>query len=997
MKKLLFLTAAAAVAFSSCTKDQTEVVSIESKDGVRISASMVESTRTFLGEDNLYRWSKGDALGVFVHTDKNNAEVNNAKNVAFTLDPIYDGQVNGEFVSNNTDLLDAENEKFFAYYPHTPGMTATKVTDLNLQILPEQNYQPGSFATLTAPSVADNFTLAESVNMQPVADYLKVRINGVEDINYLTLAIKSNGGWLNLKDVELKEYDLYANAADMADPEKAIATRYALVPESFATSTTVTTTTQNITVINGQWVVEKICGKNTGDGASNRPGHYNPGHKHEDACYQVKKISDATYSTSETTSVQTLQNGVSMLKLNCGRLDETVVCHNDNEYVFVVPAGILRSVSAGDVDVYLGVNTDLTEIEAEDMNKTWFVFDMSAYVDATDSSKNKTTGDVAAALKDRKSAIKLENYIHNVNGGEAVTYNPTGKFIIKNELDFLQYMNEYGVAVDDGGLGFVDAYVCGPMENARNNEVGAEYEFDFTPENINALATSFKGDEAAKQKLNKYVSDYIARGIPCIATYNNAFEANGATFEAIKGLQSANGMFGTLARGAKVENFFLKNIKGAAAVEAPVYDPEAEENEPYAILASSVADGASIENIDIENASYANCILAAGDVDDVEEIEIVANEVLPYVIYDFTLDQDWTVAPEEYLVGQLFVETISEEGEHNVITVAESADAQATYKMFGAISDDRDDTACVSVVINNESWWTNDIVNDAKVQDGYAQIAYAEQLKAGVDYAKIALTRNMQMNGFDWGTAVVAGEINGNGKTINGITWTLEKGDLKGLEAGVAPFRANVVKKLNVEGQTFNFITDGTNKNALGKVHMPAKIAGLTLSASIVEDVKINNFVIFAKDAEDAEDSIFNDVKPYYYGVPSIGWAVVNSTDGLFKNIEVNVTSSNVKGEAGLINTITLDANAESQVTNAKANVSAMEQTALNSIEAYDEDKHNNVAGTPVFKLINESGFARSIKFTECGAPALTYVAGVNSEINVLNGNALVGTFKKAE
>lgn len=991
MKKLLFLTAAAAVAFSSCTKDQTEVASIESKDGVRISASMVESTRTYLGDDNLYRWSKGDALGVFVKSG-----VNNAKNVAFTLDPIYDGQVNGEFVSNNTDLLDAASEKFFAYYPHTPGMIAENVAALDLKVLPQQNYQPGSFATLTAPSVSDNFTLSEPVSMQPVADYLKVRINGVEDIEYLTLAIQSNGGWLNLTDVNLKEYGIYASNA-ATEPSSV---RYALVPKSFATTTTETTTTQKITVIDGEWGVQKICGKNTGDGAGWDRNHYNPGHMHGESCYKAVKLTDGDYVITESTSVQELKNGVSMLTLNCGRLDETVVCHNENEYVFVVPAGILRSVSAGEVDVYLGVNTDLTEIKVENMGKTWFVFDMSA-----DEVNGKSTGNVAEALRTGKSTIKLENYIHNVNGGEAITYNPTNKFIIHNELDFLQYMNEYGNL-----LGKVDAYVCGPMENARNNEVTALYEFDFSPEHINELATSFKGntdDDEYEEKMNKYVSDYIARGIPCIGTYENAFEANGAIFEAIKGLQSANGMFGTLARGAKVENFILKNIKGAAKVEAPAHDyANAQGNMAYAILASSVADGASIENIDIENASYANCILAAGDVDDVEEIEIVANEVLPYVIYDFTLDQNWTVAPEKYLVNQLFVTTIAEDEEHNVITVAESADAKATYKMFGAISDDRDDDACVSVVINNESWWTNDIVADATVQDDYAQIAYAEQLKAGGDYAQIALTRNMQMNGFDWETAVEANKINGNGKTIYGIVWNLKDEALAERSEGVAPFAAKEIKKLNVEGQTFNFETDGTYKNNAVQIAMPTQIAGLTLDADVVEDVKINNFVIFAKDAADSAASLFDDVKPFYgfiddakeiNNIPSIGWAVVKSTDGLFKNIEVNVTSSNVKGEAGLINTITLALNAESQVTNAKANVSAMEQTALNAIEAYDVEKHNNVAGTPVFKLINESGFARSIKFTECGAPALTYVAGVNSEINVLNGNALVGTFKKAE
>lgn len=989
MKKLLFLTAAAAVAFSSCTKDQTEVASIESKDGVRISASMVESTRTYLGDDNLYRWSKGDALGVFVK-----GGVNNAKNVAFTLDPIYDGQTSGQFVSNNTDLLDAASEKFFAYYPHTPGMIAADVEALDLKVLPEQNYQPGTFATLTAPSVAGEFSLSESVNMQPVADYVKVRINGVEDINYLTLAIKYDGKWLNLNNVDLKGYDLYAKAGD----EKPIATRYALVPASFEG-----TPAQS----QGQSSV-KPC---------DDPNHYYIGHKGHK--YHVAQGCPGWVSVP---GAITAVNPDSSIKLNCGRLDETVVCHNENEYVFVVPAGILRSGSADEVMVYVGVNYDIKNMKAADLNKDWFVFNMSAYIDAKDSSKNKTTGDVAAALEAGASTIKLENYIHNLNTDKnPIEYNPTGKFIIHSELDFLQYMNEYGVAVADGGLGFVDAYVCGPMEDARNNEVASDYKFDFSATHINELATSFKGDKAEKEKLNKYVSDYIANGIPCIATYKNAFEANGATFEAIKGLQSENGMFGALVENARIENFILKNIKGAAKVEAPAHDyaPNAKGNKAYAILASSVADKAVIENVDIENASYANCILTNGDVANVKEIEMLANEVLPYVVYNFTLEQDWTVAPEKYLVDQLFVFTKSRGNDaeikdakgkvvapkgHNIITVAESADAKATYAMFGKIDATRTDALCVSVVINNESWWTNDTINTAVYQGdkkkpnyGYTEIAYAEQLKADVNYANIALTRNMQMNGFDWGTAVVAEEINGNGNTINGITWSLEKDVLKGLEAGVAPFAAPVVKKLNVEGQTFNFITDGTNKNGLGKVYMPAKLAGLTLSATTVEDVKINNFVIFAKDAEDASASIFNDVKPYYQGIPSIGWAVVNSTDGLFKNIVVNVTSSNVKGEAGLINTITLAQNPESQVTNVKANVTAMEQKALSAIEAYNVKNHNNVAGTPVFKLINNSKVARSIKFTECGTPALTYEqqknANYGSKINVLNGNALVGTF----
>lgn len=927
MKKLLFLTAAAAIAFSSCTKDQTEVASIESKDGVRISASMGDETRTYL--DGGYRWSKGDALGVFVK-----GGVNNAKNVAFTLDPAYDGQKTGEFVSSNEDLLDAANEQFFAYYPHTPGMYAEEILDLDLKVLPEQNYQPGSFSTLTAPAVSNIFTLDKCVTMQPVVDYVKVYINGVEDIDYLTLAIKYGDSWLNLTDVELADY--------VVDGE----TRYALVP-AFDEGTPAETQGQPST---------KPC-----DDPNHYYEWYGQTHHWAQGCSGYVTVPGAV----------TAVNPDSSIKLNCGRLEDTVVCHNENEYVFVIPAAILRSTSENAV-VYIGVNYDIEDMDAADQGKHWFAFDMSA-------NDTKSVGDAEAALEAGVSTTMLENTVHTLNNGVPVVYNPTNKFIIHNELDFLQYMKEYGT----DGFGYRDAFVCGPMEDLRNNEVAADYEFNFTPEHMNELATSFKGEADEKEKLNKYVSDYIARGIPCIDTYKNVFMANGATFEAIKGLQSQKGMFGDLVENAKIENFTLKNIKGAAA-------DAVEAEEAYAILASTIADGAAIENIAIDNASNANCILAAGDVDNVKEIEIVANEVLPYVIFDFSLEKDWTVVPESYLVDQLFVTTTAVNG-HNVITVVESADAKATYAMFGDIDATRGDENCVSVVINNESWWTNDTIAPAT-----STIEYAEQLKYDATFEAISLARNMQMNDFDWEAAVKAATINGNGKTIYGITWSLKNKALLDLSTGVAPFTASTVKKLTIEGQTFNFVTDGTRKDyADAKVAMPTQIAGLTLSANVVEDVKINNFVIFAKDAADSEASLFDDVEPYYgeTNIPNIGWAVVASTDGLFKNVEVNVTSSNVKGQAGLINTIALVNNAESQVINAKANVAAMEQSALEAIEAYDVEKHNNVAGTPVFKLVNNSGAARSIKFTECGAPALTYVSGANSEINVLNGNTLVGTF----
>jgi hypothetical protein len=218
------------------------------------------------------------------------------------------------------------------------------------------------------------------------------------------------------------------------------------------------------------------------------------------------------------------------------------------------------------------------------------------------------------------------------------------------------------------------------------------------------------------------------------------------------------------------------------------------------------------------------------------------------------------------------------------------------------------------------------------------------------------------------------------------------------MNGGVAPFDASVVKNLTIENETFNFVTDGTYKNKNDQQHMPMTIAGLTLVATDVQDVKINNLTIFAKDANDEGESLFDNVQPFYGdgNIPAIAWAVGSSVDGLFKNIEVNVTSCNVKGQAGVINTIELENNAESQVTNVKANVTKKEQSDLAEIVSYDVKKHNNVAGAPVFMLVNSSKVARSIKFSDCGVPYLTYkktTGNLNSKTNVLKGSELVGTY----
>ena len=211
MKKIFYLASIAALAFSSCAKDETTGAVVNTVGGSKIMATAQDdATRTHLelnaNGNYEFRWSENDVLGVF------GDGTNSAHNVPFSLLDGYSDQAEGIFESNYK-LLNGSN--FMAYYPFVPGATIenpttelftyddkTKAaTGLNtakidlFQINKEQNYKPGSFNTFTAPAVSDNFMVDEDgnadVTMQPVADYLFVNLAGVEDIQTVTLELLS--------------------------------------------------------------------------------------------------------------------------------------------------------------------------------------------------------------------------------------------------------------------------------------------------------------------------------------------------------------------------------------------------------------------------------------------------------------------------------------------------------------------------------------------------------------------------------------------------------------------------------------------------------------------------------------------------------------------------------------------------------------------------------------------------------------------------------------
>lgn len=235
MKKIFFLASVAAIVLSGCSKDDTEIASVDNGALSKIVATVeVEDvTRTTL-KDYKFVWSKGDAIGVF---DEN---ANSAENVAFTLLPEDDGKTSGTFISKDYELLCGEN--YIAYYPYTAGIEKpSSITDLPLKVLPNQNYSEGSVTTLSVPAVATNFAISEdgkaAINMQSLVSYVEFKVKTIVPINKLTLKIKnSEGTYENIAGTgTIEEYTFKSTADDKGT------TRYYLSNETMDSESIVLT------------------------------------------------------------------------------------------------------------------------------------------------------------------------------------------------------------------------------------------------------------------------------------------------------------------------------------------------------------------------------------------------------------------------------------------------------------------------------------------------------------------------------------------------------------------------------------------------------------------------------------------------------------------------------------------------------------------------------------------------------------------------------------
>ena len=1019
MKKIFYLASIAALAFSSCAKDETTQAAIEdAKGGSKIVAAMeADDTRTHLettnGKDFEYRWSLGDQLGIYGYGE------NTLSNAAFVLDNASDNSPVGVFTSQHK--LDPKSS-YMAVYPRfaeplfhvassmyvdDPSTTnvneaaykmisKTNGASVTMKILPEQKYQDETFYTTTAPAISGTFAVnadgEAAIGMQPVADYLMVNLTSTEPVKTLTLKLRDEAAskWLKISG-ESNLVGYWMNGADGMEY------RY-YIPEGGAA-----------------------------------PANF------------AKKLDGETITIKTDESYQ------------------TVTCHEPNTYVFTIPAGILGM--GGQIAAYIWVNDTTAVYEnahfvasaskpsalknLQGYNTSFQLNSAAAKVD------NKNPYDRIDETKTGYKQIvkKLENTVFWVN--EAIDtdkdkirdtrtsfqFNPNGDVIIEHEGQLLEYITEYNKGTD--GFADKDAFLCS----------GAT--FDFSLKNMMELAT-----ELENTKYETYIAAYLADvknggGFPCFVEYHNNFIGNGAVIENIEQpLLSFDGIFGggyygyseavilpvsrggefvdTKDGGASITNVTFANINAKTVLQE--IDYVAQYGGIYSlykrghVLAGNF--GGDIKNVTVENAN-GNSIMGVMrvaqykgmNIEEVSNLYHIANQLVANASLDLT--ETWSeVSGVEYNVFDLIVPNNNAKNEPalHVITIPEG-DGAAYATLTGEVYVDTD--SAVAVVIDDVSYWTGDKFKastaDANCVDKnatdykYYYFGYAEQLanhfnrKSSKDpYLGATLTRDMDMNFANlvrynsngsinhadskyWKTGDIKA-IDGAGHTIKGITMYRDSEDLGGRGEYYGPFlNVNVLKNLTIDGVNITLVT---KPNAT----LPEYISGFAAGqANTVADVTLKNFVINGYRADGT-----GNTQPNYatnYSV-KVGYVASTAGNAHYKNVKVEGVESNITAIYGVVGRAKVT---DSATTNGSARfenvtVANIETPAadLTKFAQFDPDKYNyNVAGTVVGLAVNGADRKVDFKFVNCNEPIFLFDA--ENPINVVYNNISKFTLENEE
>ena len=980
MKKIFYLASIAALAFSSCAKDETTEAQIGAVNGgAKITAAMAaDETRTSLEKvDGKYefRWSAGDQLGVYgVGGGLNNA--------AFVLNNDSDGKAVGVFASQSTELK--ADKAYVAVYPRfqtslfsaadiaavkwdnpakpTPSDTTDDISypnyeNVKVTIPAVQKYQPETFYTQTVPAVSTTFVVDENsaqVSMQPVVDYLFVNIESTEPISKLTL---------KLLDGANGNADI--NIAGQGKLEKYI--------------------------LNGEY----------------------------------------RYMLNEIT-----ENASTSITLEMDEASNAVTCHNANTYVFAVPAGILGMGEAAKIKAQIFVNDDTAAaFTLTDATGTGLYPNAQLNYYTTGSGANLKKID-RYDNANSKFVSRLENTVFWANTLKdgvrtSFTYNPNGDVIIENEVELLEYIHKYNA--DVAGFAGEDAFLCedGSFDFSIKNMMELATEYANTK--YEPYIAAYLADDGVFPCFNNYTNNFIGNG----AVIENIEQPLGNPAGIFGGpwygdeeyknwelvdVDTRGGEFVETENGGKsITNVTFANIV-AATVEFDydyangIFGEYEFQFSGRGYILAGAFDG-TIKNVVVKDAD-AEAIMGDMTVAQfngltIEGVSKLAN-IADYLVVNDKLDMTKTWNSVKGVQESVFQFIDPHRNAKNESAIYEIIIPEGDASTYAKLTDlvKTESSSAVAVLIDGVSYWTGDEFapsKDVKKADGTVigkYVRYAEELAAAS--GDIELTRNMDLNfnnlyiveyvkGYPYPVdgayctwdKVTLSSLNGAGYSVSNVVMYAEDEDQDGKLDNIAPFAVPVVKDFTLNNVYINVATDADEVEAT----VPEVVAGMTLGGvnakgqTVITNATVNGLIIDTA----REDNTNNTEANYGSYVSYIGWMVGAAADAQITNAKVNGIQSAVKGIAGLVAKNSVNTSSKFEKVSV-ANVDAV-NTALANFTQWNPAKNNyNVMGTAVGLVGNNANRKADIKFVDCGAPVFLYYAP--SSLTVIYDNVEKGSLK---
>ncbi len=975
MKKIFYLASIAALAFSSCAKDETTEVALDTVGGGKIVAEMSGNadTRAYLDANHKFNWQNGDKLAVY-----NSAVEHPMFNSAYSWkNGFTQGVFEGEkkFNANeaylavyprfSTSLIttgDLANMWAVGYVPGGPyGAYGTylkldandKATGVKLSIPAEQKYMPGSFYQDVVPAMSTTFDVQANgdaaIKMQPVADYLFVNIKATEPIEKLTLKLFDR----NASD--------FLNIAGEGNP-----TAY---------------------LLNGD----------------------------------VRYYLSAGEMDEEAITLVTNDYAAD------------VTCHEPQTYVFVVPGGILGTVANADIKTK-GIEAWIWVNDADTTDPMKASFAATTHEDSIPSLKTAgvqvvsnaqmngyysnngtpsiTQDDIYIARGAEADQTKvdphgvlaaknmeMENkyfWVNPLSKGQrtSFTYNPSDADVIENEAQLLRYLTKY-----EDGSKKVNAYICD------------NHTFDFSEAHMKQLSSELKAN-GSYTEFQPYIDAYLNGSFPTITEFEHVFNGNNAVISGIvEPLKGMGGIFGEIKGTIKDVTF-----DGIVAAEM---DAEAPKGKMYPGVILGSVNGATISNVAVKNAE-GMAIFGKATTTVLSKVAIEGVEDLNFIVVDMDLNgsrgtNDFTKTWSAWSgVKKAVFGTLDANG-YGTAYLPEGADyaklawyvstADATLadgigaivggkNSFVAKAANQADTNAVSVMIGETSIWTGDVAethtyggyhtsNTNHAYYNYQCIESAEELAGTVAGDAILMTdMDMSYAVNSWETPDLDGTLEGNGATIKGISMEVE-GVTTFVGSSVAPFEASKVYNLIVDGVSIDIFTKA------GQV-VYQHIAGLAKDANRVENVTVKNLVITGDGSSNNNEQYSNEYPSY------IGWLVAGANNPTIKNSKVEGVNNSIAGIAALVGYVFITDNNSAKFENATATSVTTPQEQLANFwdfngGRYDESKHGNFAATAVGLVDNSTSSAKSIEFAgTTGKPVFLYRNTENGDINVLYDDSKV-------